>query len=273
MLHLRPFTTAALLFTALTPAAWGQLTAEPPEARTELLVEFHIENGNEVRMMSVVDEGELMVGEITNAGSREVFFLQPEMNPVDVFRLLAPENSPVPRAIAQLDRYNVFAGREIVETLPEPIEVPLSRLGLTTLPASTKSGAGSCEPNAPGGVFFENNHCDTLGGPGYGSSESECHKDAENLIDIDTNSKRRATYTRMAACGSDMSRFRHLYGTVSGWSTQVNVYIDPQKVVSWWSYKDGVKRHRRVIFQEKDSPSGAWVRGWVKFHSEAAEGW
>lgn len=271
MLRLSHLKSAALLFAALTPAAWAQQPAEPPEARTVLLAKFHLANGNTVQMWSLPDVDEIMIGEITKAGPSEQFFLKPETHPVEVFRLLAPKNSPVPRAIAQIDHDNVLEGRRLVNALPKTIEVPMSRLGATALPA-LKSGGGSCEPGE-GIDFFEENHCYTLGGPGYGASEEYCFKNSADWIQKTSEDQRRATYTRMAACGTAMSRLRHFYDTVSGWTTQVNVYVDPQNVISWWSYKDGIKRYRRVRFEEKDEGSGAWVRGWIKYHSEAADGW
>lgn len=274
MLSLRRLKTAALLFTALAPAAWAQQPAEPPEARTVLLAKFHLANGNEVHLWSVPDVDEIMVGEMTNAGPSEQFFLKPETHPVEVFRLLAPKDSPVPRAIARIDDEKVLAGRKLVVALDKTIEVPMSRLGLLQpMIGAAGAGAGSCQGGAAGADYFEDNHCGALGGPGYGSSESTCYKNAADSIQKTTGSKRRATYTRMAACGSAMSRMRHFYHTVSGWTTQVNVYVDPQKILSWWSYKKGVKRDRRVRFEEKDAGSGAWVRGWVKYHSEVADGW
>ncbi|HSN86622.1 MAG TPA: hypothetical protein VL025_07675 [Thermoanaerobaculia bacterium] len=274
MLSLRKLKTAALLLAALTPAAWAQQPAEPPEARTVLLAKFHLANGNTVQMWSLPDVDEIMIGEITKAGPNERFFLKPETHPVEVFRLLAPKNSPVPRAIAQIDHDKVLEGRKLVNTLSRTIEVPVSRLGLQAVFAPKAVGAGSCEPgNGDGADYFEDHHCYTLGGPGYGTSEGYCFKDSADWIQKTSDDQRRATYTRMAACGSAMSRLRHFYDTVSGWTTQVNVYVDAQQVISWWSYKDGIKRYRRVRFEEKDEGSGAWVRGWVKYHSEAADGW
>lgn len=271
MLNLRKLKTAALLFAALTPAAWAQQPDEPPQARTVLLAKFHLANGNTVHMWSLPDVDEIMIGEVTKAGPNEQFFLKPETHPVEVFRLLAPKSSPVPRAIARIDHDKVFEGRKLVNALRGTIEVPMSRLGLTTLP-TLKSGAGSCESGA-GIDYFEDHHCYTLGGPGYGSSEEYCFKNSADWIQKTSEDQRRATYTRMAACGTAPSRLRHFYDTVSGWTTQVDLDFDPQQVISYWSYKDGIQRYRRVRFEETNEGSGAWVRGWIKYHSEVAEGW
>lgn len=273
MLSLRKLKTAALLLAALTPAAWAQQPDEP-HARTVLLAKFHLANGNTVHLWSLPDVDEIMIGEITQAGPNEQFFLKPETHPVEVFRLLAPRNSPVPRAIAQIDHDKVFEGRKLVNTLPGTIEVPVSRLGLSAASATKTVGAGSCEPgDGDGADYFEDHHCYTLGGPGYGSSEQYCFKNSSDWIQKTSEDQRRATYTRMAACGSAPSRLRHSYDTVSGWTTQVDLIFDPQQVISYWSYRDGIKRYRRARFEELSIGSGAWVRGWIKYHSEVAEGW
>ncbi len=41
----------------------------------------------------------------------------------------------------------------------------------------------------------------------------------------------------MASCGGGLNKFRHFYGVVGGWDTQVTVFIDAQKVADWWSSK------------------------------------
>jgi len=249
--------------------------AAPParELRTVKLATFQLANGNEVRLLGVPDENDVMVGEIVNTGPNERFVIEPKTHPAEVFRRLAPKDTPVPRMIARLDDKKVLAGRKLVESLDQTVDVPMERLGLQAAvsPQAAGAGAGSCQPGAAGADFFESHHCNTFGGPGYGKKESYCFPDSKDWIDKSTSSRRRATYTRMASCGSGMNKFRHFYGTVSGWDTQVTVFTDPQKVVNWWSYKKGVKRHRRVRFEEHEA--GGWVRGWVIYWSEVADGW
>lgn len=273
MFSLCRLVTIAALLSILTPAAWAQQVIEPPTARTVMLAKFHFANDNEFHILHAPELDEILAGEYTNAGPNEQFFIDPEMSLAEVFLHLAPEDSPVPRAIAQLDEHNLLAGRTIVDALEETIEVPRDRFGIqqTSKSIAPGTGQGSCQLDEAGAEYFEDHHCYTLGGPGYGDSEEACEKVSSNLIDVDTSSRRRTTYTRMASCGGGMNHFRHFYGTASGWDTQVNVYVDPQKVVSWWSAKTGVKRHRRVIFE--DHEAAGWVRGWVKYFSEVAGGW
>lgn len=268
---------ATFLATTLGGSLAAQTPADRP-ARDQIrelevveLATFHLANGNEVRLLGVPEENDVLVGEIVDAGPNERFVIAPGTSPAEVFRRLAPMDAPVPGMIAQADDRKVLAGRRIVKSIDEPIEVPMERLGLAISTHPQAAGAGSCQGGAAGADYFESHHCNTLGGPGYGSSESYCDKDARDWIDRISSSRRRATYTRMASCGSGMNKFRHFYGTVSGWSTQVTVYVDPQKVIDWWSAKTGVKRYRRVRFEEHDS--AGWVRGWTKYHSEVAGGW
>ncbi len=234
------------------------------------LATFHLANGNEVRLLGVPEENDVLVGEIVDAGPNERFVIPPGTGPAEIFRRLAPMDSPVPRMIAQADDRKVLAGRMIVKSIDEPIEVPMERLGLSISTTPQAAGAGSCQGGAAGADYFESHHCNTLGGPGYGSSESYCDKDARDWIDRISGARRRATYTRMASCGSGMNKIRHFYRTVSGWS-QVTAYVDPQKVIDGWSAKTGVKRYRRVRFEEHEA--GGWVRGWTIYHSEVAGGW
>lgn len=264
---------ANLCLPLMAQTASAAAKAAPParEMKTVNLATFQLANGNEVRILGVPEVGEVMVGEWVDAGPIERFVLEPKTHPVEVFRRLAPKNSPVPRMIAQLDAKKALAGRKLVEALDQTIQVPMERLGLTAAAAPQAAGAGSCQPGAAGAAFFESHHCNSDGGPGYGKSEAYCFEDSRDWIDKSTGSRRRATYSRMASCGSGMNKFRHFYGTASGWDTQVTVFVDPQKVVRWWSYKKGVKRHRRVRFEEH--VAGGWVRGWVKYHSEVADGW
>jgi hypothetical protein len=246
-----------------------ELVGTFPEAETLTLATFHLSNGNEVRFLGVPALNELMMGEFTDAGESEDFVINSELHPAEIFRRLAPADSPVPRMLSRMDDANVLDGRAVVETLDSPIAVSLEALGIQAIPSAAPGG--SCQPGTAGAQFFATHHCNTGGGPGYGSGESHCYSGAYNWIQKTSNSRRRATYTRMASCGSGMNRMRHFYRTTSGYTTQVNIYVDPQKVISWWSYREGVRRFRRVRFEEHQE--GGFVRGWVRYHSEVAGGW
>lgn len=242
----------------------------PRELATVPLATFQLANGNEIRFIGVPEEDEILIAEIVPAGPNENFVLEAGAHPVDIFKRLAPADAAVPAMIARLDTKKKLAGRKSVASLEGPIAVPLERLGLSPAGAP-RAGGGSCQEGAAGAAYFEKEHCNTLGGPGYGKSEKYCLAAQKNSIDQDTSSRRRATYSRMASCGTGFNQFRHFYGVVSGWTTQVVVIVDSQKVVDLASWKKGVKRHRRVRFEE--GSSGGWVRGWVAFHSQVAGGW
>jgi len=256
---------------ALTSGAKPAESAPVRELESVRLVTFHIGNLSEVRIVAVPEIGEVSVMEVIPAGGNEKFVLQPGLTPAEVFHRLAPRNTPVPEAILASDDRQLLADRALVTAIDAPIQVRPAKLGLKpSLP--TKVGGGSCQNGAAGADYFIDNHCGALGGPGYGSSESYCDSDASDWIQRTSSSTRRATYTRMASCGDGDNRLRHFYHTViDGWVTQVNEVFAPGQVISWWSYVTGIKRDRRVRFEEEES--AGWVRGWTKYHSEVADGW
>lgn len=232
------------------------------------LARFDLSNGNEVYFLGVPQDDELMIEEIADAG-REVFVIDPEWTAAEIFHRLAPADLPVPRMIAETDDGGLLAYRSVVDRLEKPVAATDS--DLVGAQPMGRSGSGSCASGSAGANYFRTHHCFTLGGPGYGASEQYCYDGAWNTLQRDTSSKRRATYTRMASCGGSWNRVRHSYSTTSGFHTQLDRFIEPQKVVSHWSAKGGVKRYRRARMEELGA--SGWVRGWMKHHSERAEGW
>lgn len=244
-----------------------ELLPRLPDPETVALVVFNLSNGNEIRLVGRPDNGELAVAEISDAGVED-FLLDERWHPNAIFQRFSPKKYPVPRMLIRLDATGAFEGRKVVDAIAEPIEIDLERLGVQ--PVQAVAGGGSCQPGPAGATYFEDHHCGTLGGPGYGASESYCYEAAYEWVQK-TSGLRRATYTRMAACGSSPCRVRHFYKTLSGYHTQLSVDVQPHKVISHWSAKKGVRRRRRVRFEAVRS--GGWVRGWVKFHSQVADGW
>lgn len=234
------------------------------------LATFDLPNGNVVRFIGSPSLGEVMVGEIAPCGA-EQFAVSPTMHPVELFRRLAPKHSPAPRLLHTIDTAGLLEGRTVIDALPGPIGASGASLDQVTAQPITVLGAGSCAPGAAGADYFEDNHCGSLGGPGYGSSDSYCYEGAYDWIQKTSSARRRATYSRMAACGTGTCRLRHYYKKSDGYHTQLTVNVEADTVSKWWSYKKGIKRYRRVRFEAVDA--GAWVRGWVIFHSQVADGW
>jgi hypothetical protein len=247
-----------------------ELLQRLPDPETVAIAVFNLSNGNEVRLLGTPETGELSVVEISDAGVED-FVLDERWSPNAIFRRFAPKDGPVPRLLLRLDTLAAFEGRKALDTIPRPIEVDLAALGVQ--PVAAAVGSGSCQAGAAGAAFFKDHHCDTLGGPGYGKSEGHCYSAAAEYIQKTSSVRRRTTYTRMAACGSGTSRVRHYYKKVSGWNTQLTIHVQPAKVVSYWSALKGTGslRRRRVRFDAIQQ--GAWVRGWVKFHTQCAGGW
>ena len=239
------------------------------EARSVRLATFKLANGNEVRFIGAPDEGEIFVGEVADAGPGERFLIDPETHPAKIYAQLAKEGAPAPRMLAQIDTEGHLAGRRKVRSVKGVRQVPASSLAAP--PAPQAAGSGSCASGNAGANYFKTHHCNTLGGPGFGKSEGHCYNGAWNSLQKTSNSRRRATWTVMASCGGGTNKLRHFYRKASGYHTQLTVYVGPQKIAKWWSYKKGIKRYRRVRMEE--SNAAGWIRVWIKYHSEVAGGW
>lgn len=247
-----------------------ELLRRLPDPETVDLAVFNLSNGNEVRLLGTPDTGELSVLEISDDGVED-FILDERWSPNAIFRRFAPKDYPVPHMLLRLDTLATFEGRKVLDSMPEPIEVDLAALGVQPIQAAV--GTGSCQAGAAGVAFFKDHHCGTLGGPGYGKSESHCFAAAAEYIQKTSSVRRRTTYTRMAACGLGTCRVRHYYKKVVGWNTQLSINVQPHKVISHWSALKGTGslRKRRVRFEALQQ--GGWVRGWVKYHTQCADGW
>lgn len=245
-----------------------ELMTRLPEAQKLSLATFKLSNGNEIHLIGLPSLQEILVGEISDAGLED-FILDPEMRPTEIFQLLAPKDSPIPRMLYHIDNNKILEGRKIVDTVNHSIEVSLNTLGIQSSHKAT--GVNSCTPGPAGAQYFKDHHCHALGGPGYGKSESYCYHDAYKWIDKSSKRRRRTTYSRMASCGTGTNRLRHFYGTVSGYNTQLTFDSPANKVVRFWSAKKGRRRYRRVRFESL--ADGGWVRGWAVFHNQIAGGW
>jgi hypothetical protein len=234
----------------------------------ERIARFRLSNGNQIDFLAEPFGSEVHVVEMTGEGSEDLILGAEDAKPAALFARLSNAYAPVPRAIARLDRIGLLEGRATPDVINEEIGVDLARFGIAT-PAQAAGQSGSCQSGAAGTAYFQTHHCGTGGGPGYGKSESYCFPGAHSWIQKTTSSGRRATYSRMAACGSSTCWVRHFYKTVSGYHTQLLVSVTPPHVAHSWSYKKGVRRKRRVRFERLGS--NAIVRGWVRFHSQVAD--
>ncbi len=231
------------------------------------IASFMLSNGNSVRFMVAPDGGEVFVGEQAAEGS-ESLVIGDQISPVALYERFADAKAAVPRALARLDDAGVFEARKITDVVSGEMGVDLADIPGLFLP-SPMSQQGSCQADPAGRNYFNSHHCGSSGGPGYGKSESHCYASAYWSVVKSSHSRRRATWTRMAACGSSTCRLQHQYKKVRGWHTQLTVHIAPPRVEGWWSYKKGIRRTRRVRFERLGS--SAIVRGWVKYHSQVAE--
>ncbi|AUH62997.1 hypothetical protein [Paracoccus zhejiangensis] len=232
----------------------------------ESIARLRLPNGNRVEFYAAPYGREVHMAEIASGGAGELLLGAEDGQAATVFARLADPASPVPAAIARLDKIGLFDGRATVDALAGEIEVDPARI--VNLPPAALDQAGSCQSGNAGKAYFEANHCGSGGGPGFGKSESYCYADPYQWIQK-TSGRRRATYSRMAACGSGTCRLRHFYKTASGYHTQLMIDVPAPHVAQYWSAKGGIRRRRRVRFETLGN--SAFVRGWVVFHSQVAD--
>lgn len=238
---------------------------DPPEP--EEIAAFSLSNGNALRFLAAPHSSEVFVGERAAEGCEDLV-IGDRISPVALYARLAGEKAAVPRALARLDETGLFEARKVVDALPAEVGVDLAQMSGLFLP-STMGQQGSCQSDPAGRSYFISHHCGSSGGPGYGKSESHCYPNASSWIQKTSGGRRRATWSRMAACGSSSCRMLHQYKRARGWRTQLTVHMSPPVVEGWWSYKKGIRRFRRVRFERLGS--NAIVRGYVKYHSQVAE--
>lgn len=249
---------------------------DPVEFETDVesvvLASFTLSNGNTIRMIGLPELDEIFVGENTAAGQGEQFFTedQPAAGPLELFARLTPEGTPVPRMIAEL-----ASDAERVAWLGERATVGDQDMGdyfvdiadLGWAPIAAKAG-GSCD-SATGYIYFEDNHCGTMGPYGYGVTEIDCDNTAWLSVQRTSADKMRHTYTRTAACNGT-GRIRHSRDTASGWSTILDEPIPANSVSTYYSYKKSTLKYYRRARAERIDPydSDAYVRNWTRYFSQ-----
>ncbi len=251
----------------------GSTTEATAEQTVQLksirLATFELSSGNEVRIVSIPQWNEVHVGEVAPAG-REQFSLSPELTLPELYDRLAPADLPVPATLLPYDSDNLLAGRPVVHRLETTVRSDMGVAPVTDDRASV-FGTNSCTPGSAGKAYFEDHHCGSSGGCGYGKSDPDCFPGSYNDLNL-YGSKMRHTWSVMASCGGANTRLQHYYKKSGNWKEQVDEFFAPGQVVAWWSYKKGIKRTRRVRMREAANGSSAWVRGWALFHDQVAQG-
>ncbi|MCF6301245.1 MAG: hypothetical protein L3J52_09045 [Proteobacteria bacterium] len=225
---------------------------------------------------------------------------------LDKYLQITPENTPVPQSLIDLDLGQVrdiftdkdqlndgatpsnttfdeateeqrihlesimikLGERQIVSQLKQDVFIQLEdlseKLGINTK-AAAPGGQGSCN-NSTGYLFFQNNHCNTSGNKGTGSSESDCDFPMHNSIQRTSSSTRRTTYSRVANCGGGDVAIVHSKKILGSFSTQLTWFLAVNRVGNYesWAGKYSIAKKRRVNVL-KVTPGG-YVRGWTRFH-------
>lgn len=260
---------AGLAWTGCSQASDIDITSE--ESESIVLASFDISNGNTVTIVGLPELDRVYLSETTPAGPAEQLIFAADSGQdslLERFLLLTPAGTPVPRLIADLaepEQHELLAGRDIIpdHEAGGHYEVDLATLGIS-LPPVSKAAGGSC--GTGGADYFEDNHCDTYGPYGYGSSQKACDNGAYyNGIQRTSTVAMRYTYTRMAACNGT-AKVRHYHHTITGWHNHFTAVVAADTVTHWYSYQKGLKHDRRARFDPLEA--GAYVRGWTVFYDQ-----
>jgi hypothetical protein len=238
------------------------------------LARFELSNGNRLTLTSIAPDNEIIVSETTPAGEGERFVVDdyPGATPLELFARLTPAEIAVPPLLADsatdADRATWMAQRQI-GTTPGAGEFYLDVEELGWQPVSAAApGNGSCN-SATGYLYFEDHHCDTAGGYGYGVAEEDCDNTASfSYWQRSSAAKMRHTYTRSAVCNGT-GWIRHSRYS-SGWLTVLDEPIEENTVATYYSYrKSGLKQYRRSRVEPLDPfDADAYVRLWTIFQDQ-----
>ena len=131
-----------------------------PESKLDAieLATFSLSNGNTVSLLAVPELREIGYVELVEIGAESIL-PSDDLSPLEIFLALAPSNTPVPRALIDLDikgtAERLAAGLTRTDLLSEPIEVAVEDLGLPVrLATKATSSCGS-----GGSQYFASHYC------------------------------------------------------------------------------------------------------------------
>lgn len=248
------------------------------------LANIHFSSGSVVKFVLDQEDDELFIGEIIPVSDKESFYLNDELidkTPVEIFTTLTPEYVAIPAALLDYSQRLISTpgdGGELVSSKAiqseqkgiralssdSSHEIFVETSEITAQPiVKLAATGGSCGPD--GVAYFTENHCDTMGPGGYGTSQTHCDAGLYSWIQRTSSKTMRHTYTRMATCGAT-GRLRHSRNTIDGFKTVLDYYQQPTFVSEWYSIKSGFAWKRRAKFDRTSNSGG--VRGWTRFFKQ-----
>lgn len=236
-----------------------------PESKLDAieLATFSLSNGSTVTLLAVPEFREIGYVELVEIGAESIL-PSDEMSPLEVFLALAPSDTPVPRALIDLDikgtGERLAAGRTRTDLLSEPIAVAVEDLGFPVrLATKATSSCGS-----GGAQYFASNYCGPPVSPvnhafaiefcdaNYNGGDSVWFNLTRNSYSGGWKMRPRS-YGRTAACGTSVE-IKQQYWVSGAWvNLSTQLMQSGQVYISAWQGPDA---YRRIIRSRQTGSGG-----------------
>lgn len=241
-----------------------------PEVRAVKIASFRLSNGNTVEFVGLPEIGEVGYTEIGKSGESEpTFSLHRNLTTLEQFLILSPESTSVPRMLLELDspeNKDVLIAartRDVVDAIPEAIEVNVDRLVLPSLPAFGGDHEIFKWDCSKGASEFEQSFCN-----GSGAVVEFCDADQwKTLIRNSWNGnwhKCKYSFAITAVC-QDYADVTHYWWNGTSWKVRYEVTNLPDGYWMWSRY-EGLGKYRRRVEHSTVWKTG-YLRGYTAFHN------
>lgn len=242
-----------------------------PEVRAVSLASFRLSNGNTVEFVGLPEIGEIGYTEIGKSGeSTPTFSLHHNFTTLEKFLILSREFTSIPRMLLEFDNHDnkgmLIAARtgDVVDTIPEPLEVNVDKLVLPPLPAfGDKAKTWDC---SKGAEEFDQSFCQ-----GSGAVVSYCDPGQwKTLIRSSWDDKKKKwhkcknSFAITAVC-QDFADVTHYWWNATSWRVRLT---KPNLVGGHWmcSQYNGYGKYRRRVKHDTVWKTG-YLRGYTAFHN------
>jgi hypothetical protein len=240
-----------------------------PEVRVMKLASFRLSNGNTVEFVGLPEIGEIGYTEIGKSGkSKPTFSLDRNFTTLEQFLILSPESTSIPRMLLEFDSPDnkdvliAARTRDVVDAIPETIEVKVDRLVLPSQPAFGGNQESFDWDCSKGASEFEQSFCN-----GSGAIVEFCDPGRwETLIRNSWNGKwHKCKYSfALAAVCQDYADVTHYWWNGTSWRPRYEATI-PAGYWMWSRYK-GIGKYRRRVKYNTVWQKG-YLRAYTAFHN------
>jgi hypothetical protein len=241
-----------------------------PEVRVVKLASFRLSNGNTVEFVGLPEIGEIGYTEIGKSGkSKPTFWLHRNLTILEKFLILSPESTSIPRMLLELDSLDnkdvliAARSRDLVDAIPEAIDVKLDKLVLPSPPAFGGDNEIFKWDCSKGASEFEQSFCN-----GSGAVVEFCDPDKwETLIRNSWNGKwHKCKYSfALAAVCEDYADVTHYWWNGTSWRPRYKIWTIPAGYWIWSQYK-GIGKYRRRVKYNTVWKTG-YLRAYTAFHN------